>query len=149
MPNARLVYDKHQFCKSLIWFCRGSNHNSPKWTHLLIRLSCLVRQTDARETSPIDWLVVSLRHVSSIGHIHGDNCFNFLTFCSTSAFTLNVKVYNQFVSIEKQLRMKLTSACGFVWVPVSAIPWNWAQHIWFHFMIVIIYSFFFGSNKPK
>ena len=51
-------------------------------------------------------LVVSLWHVNSIGHIHAENCFDFLN--SVSTFTQNVKAYNQFVSLNTYQLEKLT-----------------------------------------
>ena len=42
----------------------------------------------------VGWLVISLRCVSSIGHIHGENCFCFLF---NQCLSTVCKAYNQFV----------------------------------------------------
>ena len=49
--------------------------------------------------------MVSLCHVTNIGHIHSKNC---LSFYSTNAFTQSVKAYNQFISIDTYELKKLT-----------------------------------------
>ncbi len=50
----------------------------------------------AKSVRLIDWLVVSLRRVGSIGHIHGENCFFFIQ----TGHSNSISTHNQFVPID-------------------------------------------------